>query len=331
MLSIFDLVFRSANATLFGGKKEHHMKAQDFKTSFEVDATPQRVFQAVNHVRGWWSENIAGDTDRLNAVFDYHYQDVHICKMRITEWVADKRVVWHVLENHFKFTQDKTEWVDTDMIFDISGKNGKTQLTFTHKGLTPSYECYQICHDAWTHYIQDSLKHLILTGKGDATPKEEEASPGQPGGASLAQPASPAIHHRLLVEKPAEIVYEALTTQKGLAGWWTPDTVARPEVGSVSKFAFGPDYHKEIKVEALRPYSLVKWRCLKAFEEWIDTTMTFELEPHAKGTMLVFHHEGWKRYSNGFASCSYDWALFFRSLKCLCETGKGFPYPEFNK
>jgi hypothetical protein len=60
-------------------------------------------------------------------------------------------------------------------------------------------------------------------------------------------------------------------------------------------------------------------------------TMTFELEPHAKGTILVFHHEGWKAYSNEFASCSYDWALFFRSLKFLCEKGKGFPYPDFNK
>lgn len=139
------------------------------------------------------------------------------------------------------------------------------------------------------------------------------------------------ICHRFLIGAPAETVYAALTTQEGLAGWWTPDTIAKPEVGSVSRFAFGPDYYKEMRVEVLQPYSKVEWLCLKAFEEWIGTTLTFELEPRANGCILFFRHDGWKEYSEEFASCSFDWALFFRSLKLLCETGKGIPYPEFNK
>jgi hypothetical protein len=81
---------------------------------------------------------------------------------------------------------------------------------------------------------------------------------------------------------------------------------------------------------SLKPYSRVEWRCVKAFEEWIGTTLTFELEPQQKGCMLLFHHDGWPNYSAEFASCSFDWALFFRSLKFFCEKGKGFPYPEFN-
>ncbi len=307
------------------------MKNDDFTTTFAVPATAQQVFKAVTNVRGWWSENIEGATDKLNSEFIYHYQDVHICKIKITELVPNKKVMWHVLDNHFNFTKDESEWKGTDIIFEITEKDGKTQLTFTHRGLVPEYECYRVCNDAWTHYIQESLKNLILTGKGNATPKEtSEAATSRPANVSQ-EHTSFGIHHRLLIEKPAEIVYDALVTQKGLAGWWTPDTTAKPVTGSIAKFAFGPDYYKEIKVEALQPYSLVKWRCLKAFEEWIGTTMTFELHPHAKGTTLIFHHEGWKAYSNEFASCSYDWALFFRSLKFFCETGKGFPYPDFNK
>jgi uncharacterized protein YndB with AHSA1/START domain len=305
------------------------MKNQDFTTTFLAEAAPQQVFDSVNNVRGWWSENIKGDTDKAGDIFTYHYQDVHTCTVKITECIPGKRVAWHMEDNYFKFTKDRHELKGSDILFEISEKDGKTQLTFTHKGLIPLCECYQVCHDAWTHYIQDSLKSLILTGKGKATPKDEGNVSTERS--TVLQDPTVAIHHRLLIEKPAEIVYEALTTQKGLAGWWTPETVASPEVGSISRFAFGPDYYKEIKVEALKPYSYVKWRCLKAFEEWIGTTMTFELEPHAKGTVLVFHHEGWKAYSNEFASCSYDWALFFRSLKFLCEKGKGFPYPDFNK
>lgn len=308
------------------------MNNQDFTTTLLVKATPHQVFNAVNNVRGWWSENIEGDTDKLNAEFDYHYQDVHICKIQITEFVPDKKVAWHMQDNYFKFTKDKHELKGSDITFDISEKDGKTQLIFTHKGLMPACECHQICSDAWTYYIHDSLKNLILTGKGNATPKDEEgAAPEQSTTASSNRISSFGIHHRLLIQQPVEKVYAALTTQEGLAGWWTPETIAKPEAGSVSRFSFGPDYHKEIRVEELKPYSFVKWSCLKGFEEWIGTMMTFELQPHAKGTILVFHHEGWKAYSNEFASCSYDWALFFRSLKSLCETGKGFPYPDFNK
>ncbi len=309
------------------------MENKDFTTSFYTNATTQQVFDAINNVRGWWSENIDGETGQPNSEFSYHYEDVHRCKMKITEFIPNKKVVWHVLDNYFKFTKDESEWKDTDIIFEIAEKDGKTELKFTHKGLVPEYECYNICHDAWTHYIQQSLKDLITTGKGSPTPKEiNDASNGAPQSASPDDLSKETknIYHRLLIEAPVEKVYEAITTQKGLAGWWTTETIAKPEVGSIMKFSFG-DYHKEIKIEELKPYSKVKWLCLKAFPEWIGTTLTFELEPHAKGSVLFFHHDGWKEYSNEFASCSYDWALFFRSLKFLCETGKGFPYPDFNK
>lgn len=61
------------------------------------------------------------------------------------------------------------------------------------------------------------------------------------------------IYHRLQIQAPAEKVYEALTTQKGLAGWWTPDTTAKPETGSIARFTFD-DYFKEMRIEELKPY-----------------------------------------------------------------------------
>ncbi|MEJ2902767.1 SRPBCC family protein [Pedobacter panaciterrae] len=309
------------------------MKNEDFTTTILVDATASDVFSAINNVRGWWSENIDGDTDKLNSEFLYHYQDVHRAKMRITELVPNKKVAWHVLDNYFKFTKDESEWKDTNVVFEISEKDGKTQLKFTHQGLVPDYECFNVCHDAWTHYIQDSLKDLILTGKGDATPKdvEEGTLKTQLPENELSREQTKSIYHKLLIEAPVEKVYSALTTQKGLGGWWTPDTVAKPEVGSIARFAFGPSYFKEMEITELKPYSSVKWLCLKAYEEWVGTTITFELEPHRKGSTLSFHHDGWAAYTSEFAGCSFDWALFLRSLKLLCETGKGIPYPDFNK
>ncbi|UIR56910.1 SRPBCC domain-containing protein [Sphingobacterium sp. SRCM116780] len=150
------------------------MESKDFNTTLLVEATTQEVFDAINNVRGWWSENIDGSTDQLNSEFQYHYEDVHRAKIKVIELVPNQKIVWHVLDNYFKFTKDKTEWKDTYVIFELSEKNEKTVLKFTHQGLVEGYECYQICHDAWTHYIQDSLKDLIMTGKGQATPKKVE-------------------------------------------------------------------------------------------------------------------------------------------------------------
>jgi hypothetical protein len=144
----------------------------NFTTGIIVDASPVEVFNAVNNVRGWWSESVEGDTDSLDEEFLYYYKDVHISKMKIIEFVPNERVVWLVLENYFNFTTDKSEWSGTRIIFDITENEDKTELKFTHEGLVPAYECYDVCRDAWTSYIQGSLRDLITTGTGKPNARE---------------------------------------------------------------------------------------------------------------------------------------------------------------
>jgi hypothetical protein len=48
------------------------MTNQNFSTTFSVDQAPEEVFKAINNVRGWWSEEIEGTTDKLRAEFTYH-------------------------------------------------------------------------------------------------------------------------------------------------------------------------------------------------------------------------------------------------------------------
>ncbi|PZF71168.1 SRPBCC family protein [Taibaiella soli] len=148
------------------------MKTQDFSVAITVDDAPEKVFNAINNVRGWWSQEINGNTDKLGETWRYHYKDVHAVTMKITEIVPDKRVVWNVLENHFNFTNDQTEWVNSNVIFDISEKDGKTEMRLTHQGLVPGQECYDICSNAWTGYITGSLRDLITKGQGAPNPKE---------------------------------------------------------------------------------------------------------------------------------------------------------------
>ena len=142
------------------------MKTADFSTTIVVDQTPREVFDAINNVRGWWSEEIEGSTNQLNDEFKYHYEDVHRCKMKIIEFIPNEKVVWLVLDNYFKFTKDESEWTGTKVIFEIDEKDNKTKIHFTHQGLVPEYECFDICQNAWTNYIHNSLQSLITTGKG---------------------------------------------------------------------------------------------------------------------------------------------------------------------
>jgi len=148
---------------------------QDFSTGFLVDETPKEAFNAINNVRGWWSEEIEGNTDKLNDEFIYHYKDAHRCKMKLIEIIPDKKVVWLVMDNYFNFTKDKSEWKGTKIIFEISKQDKKTQIRFTHLGLVPEYECFDICSNAWTDYINNSLRGLITTGKGKPNKKESKA------------------------------------------------------------------------------------------------------------------------------------------------------------
>jgi len=151
------------------------MNTTDFTTTLLVDQTPKEAFDAINNPRGWWSENIEGGTDKLNDVYDYHYKDIHYCQIKVIELVPNQKVVWLVLDNYFKFTEDKSEWIGTKIVFDISQKGGQTEIRFIHEGLVPQYECFEICREAWTNYVQDSLGSLIATGKGQPSSKEDDS------------------------------------------------------------------------------------------------------------------------------------------------------------
>ena len=141
------------------------MKSENFTATFSVDQTPEQVFDSINHVRGWWSGEVEGDTDKLGAEFTYRYKDVHRTTQKITELIPGKKVVWHVTDSDLSFVKDKEEWKGTDIIFDISAEDGKTEVRFTHAGLAPQIECYGNCSNAWGVLIKGSLRNLITTGK----------------------------------------------------------------------------------------------------------------------------------------------------------------------
>lgn len=137
----------------------------DFTVTMLVDRGPDEVFAAINDVRGWWSGEVEGETDRLGAQFTYRYPGVHRSVQRVTEWVPGRKVVWRVVDSHLDFLVDKGEWTGTEIVFEIAERQGRTEVRFTHRGLQSRSECYGACSSAWGTLLERNLRGFIATGE----------------------------------------------------------------------------------------------------------------------------------------------------------------------
>jgi hypothetical protein len=149
-------------------------ESKSFTATILVSQNPATAFHAIKNFRAWWSEEIEGNTDKLNEEFFYHYKDIHLCKVKLIEIIPDRKLIYQVVDNQFNFIRDRTEWVGTRLIFEITSEGDQTRVTFTHEGLVPEYECYDVCNDAWSGYIKKSLYNLIATGHGSPNPKDKD-------------------------------------------------------------------------------------------------------------------------------------------------------------
>lgn len=137
----------------------------------------------------------------------------------------------------------------------------------------------------------------------------------------------PELKHLVTINAPAAAVYRALTEQEGLAGWWTVQTIARPEVGYLIDFRFGRHYHNQMEITRLEPEKRVEWICRKGEDEWVGTTYVFDLEAQPEGgTVVRFTHSDWRETTDFFARCNTIWGRYMESLKQYCETGRGNPF-----
>jgi hypothetical protein len=143
------------------------MITSNFTTTILVEETPKKVFEAINNVRGWWTENFDGSSQKVNDIFTVHFGETFIT-IKIEELIPGKKIVWYVTDCNKHWLKNKKEWKGTEIIWEISSKNETTQIDFTHRGLVPKLECYNVCENAWCGFLIDNIFNAIKNGKAAA-------------------------------------------------------------------------------------------------------------------------------------------------------------------
>jgi hypothetical protein len=143
------------------------MKTTDYTTTITIDQTPEEAFAAINNIGAWWQGEIKGSSGKLGDEFTYEFKPHHYSKQKVTEFQPGKKVTWLVTESKLNFLEDKSEWTGTKIMFEIGWSGKKTEIRFTHAGLSPEIECYGACSNAWGSLIKGSLRSLITTGVGE--------------------------------------------------------------------------------------------------------------------------------------------------------------------
>lgn len=120
-------------------------------------------------------------------------------------------------------------------------------------------------------------------------------------------------------------VNTAITSIEGLSNWWTAQTSGSSQLGDLIDFRFGDIYYVQMKVVKLEEQS-IQWRCIQGADEWVGTTVSFDLDSNDNKTRLRFNHDKWPTNDDFYALCSFSWARYMESLRQYLQTGKGQPF-----
>src|SRR5665213_1240401 len=262
------------------------MENKNYTATIEVAQSAKEVFNAINDVTKWWSKDFEGNSTKLNDEFIINHLNQHYSKQKLIEVVPNKKIVWLVTESKLDWIKNnKEEWANTKMIFEIRKKRDKTVLHFTHEGLVPGQECYAMCEKGWNIVIKDWLLHLITVGTPSAEMAKAAEIRNQHFGDKSATEKKD-FHRKIMVSASPE---EAMKKISQVDLWWKHDfsgsaeklndrfTVPFSELNGEKSFV-------DFVVSEFEPNKKTVWKVtdcnlpwFKDKKEWNNTEVVFEV------------------------------------------------------
>lgn len=145
-------------------------EAEVFRRDLRIAAPAEMVYRALTTqegIEGWWSasstvaEGLGGSVvvrfDRTFKVF------------RVDKLVPASLVRWKCIDARIEIPGlaiRPDEWVGTLIQYSLKSEGtNETLLSVEHVGLEPRFDCYEICCNGWSDFLQ-SLKMYCETGTG---------------------------------------------------------------------------------------------------------------------------------------------------------------------
>jgi len=141
------------------------MEKHNYHSNITANVTPQQAYANIANVGGWWAKSFKGSALKEGDTFTVTFGTTSVA-FCISEAVPGKKVVWHVTDCYLPWLNDKTEWTNTDIVWELTAQDNATKIDMTHVGLVPGVECYEMCDKGWNGHIYDSLQQLLTKGTG---------------------------------------------------------------------------------------------------------------------------------------------------------------------
>ncbi|WP_262694414.1 SRPBCC family protein [Kordiimonas aquimaris] len=143
----------------------------DYNKTIATTADAKTAYAALTTgYQHWWTKpdrplQKVGDRAKFTFPPGISFWTFEAMKLELNKHIELRCVVaMHVHEGKAK--EIETEWLDTRVIWSIEEKNGVTNITLHHIGLTPDLLCFDICTAGWDFFFTESLKAYLDTGTG---------------------------------------------------------------------------------------------------------------------------------------------------------------------
>jgi uncharacterized protein YndB with AHSA1/START domain len=144
------------------------MHMPDIRHRVVISAPPTRLYEAISTKEGisaWWTrDGVKGDPNEGGKLEFYFGSPDPAAVMEITGLEPDKAVSWHCVEG-------ETEWVGTDLRFELEANETGTVVVFTHADWRSQSDFMAHCSARWAYFLL-SLKAYVENGQGTPFPED---------------------------------------------------------------------------------------------------------------------------------------------------------------